>query len=114
MGALITLLLSGIAVAISSYIIPGVAVENFFVAVVVAVVLGIVNAVIKPVLTVLTLPINIVTLGLFTFVINALMVMLAGAIVPGFTVDGVVAALLFSIVVSLVGSVIGSLAGSAE
>lgn len=114
MNALITLLLSGIVVAISSYVIPGVTVENFLTAIVVAVVLGIVNAVIKPILVVLTLPINLLTLGLFTFIINALMVMLAGAIVPGFTVDGLLAALLFSIVVSLVGAVIGSMSGKTE
>lgn len=102
MKVIINLLLSGVAVLISTYIIPGVDVDSFWVAIVVAVVLGLVNAFIRPIVTLLTLPVNILTLGLFSFVITALMVMLTGAIVPGFIVDGFVPALLFGVVESLV------------
>lgn len=109
MQILINLLLSGLAVVISSYVLPGVKVDNYFTAIVVAVVLGIVNAVLKPLLLVLTLPINMLTLGLFTFVVNALLVMLVGSVVPGFMVDGFVWALAFSLVLSLVNSFIHSL-----
>ncbi len=102
MTILLNLIVSGIAVLISAYLIPGVHIENFFVAIVVAVVLGLVNTVIRPIVLLLTLPINLVTLGLFSFVITALMVLLTAMIVPGFEISGFVAALLFGIVLSLV------------
>ena len=106
MQILISLALSGIAVLISAYILPGVKVDGFLTAVVVAVILAVVNTFIKPLVLALTLPISILTLGLFSFVINALMVMLVAAVVPGFRVDGILWALLFSIVLSLVSSVV--------
>ncbi len=106
MKILINLVLSAVAVLIAAYIIPGVAVDGFFAALVVAVVLAVVNAFIRPILTFLTLPVNILTLGLFSFVITALLVMLTGAIVPGFVVTGFVAALLFGVVLSLVSGVL--------
>ncbi len=109
MKLFITLISSAIAVAVASYIVPGVVVASFATAILVAIVLGVINAVIRPVVTFLTLPVNLLTLGLFTFVINALMVMLASAVVSGFTVDGFLAALLFSIVVSLVSAIVDSL-----
>ncbi len=102
MGILINLLLSAIAVIIAAYILPGVKVENFLTALVVAVVLGIASAVLKPILIVLTLPINLLTLGLFTFVINGIIILLVSAIVPGFKVNGLLWAIIFSIVLSLV------------
>lgn len=102
MQILINLLLSGIAVLISAYVIPGVQVDGFFAAVVVAIILALVNAFVRPVVGLLTLPINVVTLGLFSFIITALMVMLTAMIVPGFEVSGFLAALLFGVVLSLV------------
>lgn len=101
-SALINLLLSGIAVIITAYLLPGVHVQNFITALVVAVVLGIITAILKPILLLLTLPINILTLGLFTFVINGVVILLVTAIVPGFHVDGFLWAILFSLVLSLV------------
>lgn len=102
MNIIINLLFSGLAVLVTTYIIPGVEVNSFWVAIVVAIVLGVVNAFVRPIVTLLTLPVNILTLGLFSFVITALMVMLTGAIVPGFVVTGFVPALLFGVVESLV------------
>lgn len=102
MQILINLLLSGIAVLISAYVIPGVQVDGLFAAVVAAIILALVNAFIRPVIGLLTLPVNVMTLGLFSFVITALMVMLTAMIVPGFEVDGFLAALLFGVVLSLV------------
>lgn len=102
MGLIINWLVSAVIILISAYILPGVHVANFWTALVVAVVLGVLNMLIKPLLIVLTLPITLVTLGLFLVVINALMVLLASRIVPGFQVDGFWWALLFSIVVSLI------------
>lgn len=107
MEILISLLLSSLAVFVTAYILPGVHVDNFIAAVVMAIVLGAVNAFVKPVLVFLTLPINILTLGLFLVVINAAVVLLASAITPGFTIDGFLWAILFSIVVSFVGAVLG-------
>lgn len=109
MQAIINLFLSAIAVVIAAYLLPGVKVDNFLTAIVVAVVLGIINAIIKPILVILTLPINIVTLGLFTFIINGIIVLLVSALVPGFKVHGFLWAILFSIVLSIVSWFISSL-----
>lgn len=98
---LLNVLINTIAVFVAGYILPGIKVESFGAALVAAIVLGILNSIVKPVLLFLTLPLNILTLGLFTFVINALMVILASNIVPGFTVDSFWWALLFSLVLSL-------------
>ena len=102
MGFLLQWLVSGVAVVIAAYLLPGVAVEGFLAALVTALILGLVNAVIRPILILLTLPLTILTLGLFTLVINALMVLLAAAIVPGFAVLGFWWALLFGIVLAIV------------
>jgi len=92
---------SVVAILIAAYLIPGVHV-TLLGAVVLAVVLGIFNVFLKPLLTILTLPITILTLGLFSLVINALLVMLADVLIPDFAIGGFWIALLFSIVVSLV------------
>jgi putative membrane protein len=110
MQILINLVLSAIAVLISAYILPGVSVDGVFTAVVVAVLLSVVNTFIKPFIVLLTLPINFLTLGLFSLVINALMVLLVTMIVPGFKVDGLLWAVVFSIVLSLVSTGIYMLA----
>lgn len=104
MSLLINLVVSTIAVIIAAYVIPGVQVDTLFAAFVVAIMLGIMNAIIKPILVILTLPITIVTLGLFLFVINALLVLFVADLVPGFHVAGFWSALFFSLVASLVGS----------
>ncbi|MDO8497437.1 MAG: phage holin family protein [bacterium] len=110
MNIVMRLLINGLAVFISSKIIPGVVVDSFFTAIVFAVVLGIINVIIKPILLILTLPFNIVTLGLFTFILNAFLILLASLFVPGFSVHGFITALLFSLVLSLVSSFLNSLA----
>ena len=107
MKAIIKLILMGVAVMISAYVIPGVSVSGFWVAVIAAVILSIMNFVIKPILVLFTLPINIMTLGLFTFIINAGMVMLVAAIVPGFVVSGLLSAILFSVILSIVNGFLG-------
>ncbi|HSW89592.1 MAG TPA: phage holin family protein [Patescibacteria group bacterium] len=102
MKILINWLVSALAIVVTAYLLPGVHIATFVTALVLAVVLGVINAFIKPVLLLLTLPITIVTLGLFALVLNALFILLAAAIVPGFTVDGFLWALIFGIVLSLV------------
>lgn len=110
MAILINWVLSALAIVAAAYILPGVHVQDFLTALVLAVVLGIINAIIKPILTLLTLPITIVTLGLFALVINALMILLATWIVPGFQVDNFLWALLFSVVLSLINAVLQKVA----
>lgn len=102
MNALITILLSTIAVFVTAHILPGIHVSGIGTALVVAVVLSIVNAFIRPLLLILTLPINILTLGLFTFVIIGGLVLLVSAIVPGFHVDGFWWAVAFAIVLAII------------
>lgn len=103
MGLLIGWLINAIAVMAGSYIIPGVSVDGFITALIVAVILGLVNTFIKPILVILTLPITIVTLGLFLLVINAVVILLVAWLVPGFMVSGFVAAVFFSLLLTIVG-----------
>lgn len=110
MKILVNLIVSAIAVFVAAYVIPGVAVSSFVVALVAAVVLGIVNSILKPVLLLLTLPITVLTFGLFALVINAAMVLLVAQFVPGFSVGGFVPALLFSLVLSIISSFLNKLA----
>jgi putative membrane protein len=109
MQILINLLINGLAVFVTGRILPGVAIDDFFTAIVVSIVLGVVNTFIKPILILFTLPINILSLGLFTFVINALVILIVDSLVPGFKVNGFWAALFFSLVLSFVSGVIYSL-----
>lgn len=84
------------------YFVPGISIENFYAALIAAIVLGLLNLIVRPVLIVLTLPITILTLGLFIFVINAALFLLAASFIGGFSVDGFVSALLGSVLLSLV------------
>lgn len=102
MGILINWLVVTIAIIVAAHVIPGIKVAGFGSALIGAAILGILNAIIKPILVILTLPITILTLGLFLFVINALVFMFAGSITGGFQVQSFWPALLGSLVVSLV------------
>lgn len=102
MNFFIKLILSAVAVIITSYLLGGVVVDDFLVAIVVAALLALLNTVIRPILVLLTIPITIFTLGLFLLVINAVIILIADGIVPGFEVDGFWWALLFSIILSVV------------
>ncbi len=107
-------LIMAVSIVISAYLIPGVKVSGFFTALWVALFLGIVNILIKPILILITLPINIITLGLFTFVINAFLILLGSSVIKGFDVGGFWVAVLFSIVLSLINYVLGSLLGTKD
>jgi putative membrane protein len=106
MHILINWFVMTVAILISAYLLPGVLVRSFFAAVVTALVLGLVNAVVRPILIIFTLPLTILSLGLFIFVLNALLVLLVSAIVPGFEVRNFWWALLFSLVFSIVSFVL--------
>lgn len=101
MRFLINWFLYALAIGVAAYILPGVRLDGLFEAFVTAAILGLVNGILRPVLFIFTLPLTILTLGLFTFVLNALMVLLAAAIVPGFNVAGFWWAVLFSLVLSV-------------
>lgn len=84
-----------------AWIVPGIEVANFLSALLVCIILALINTFIKPFIQFITLPVNILTLGLFSLVINALMLMLAGWVAPGFEVEGFLSALFGSILLSL-------------
>lgn len=107
MTLVINILVSAIAVFIAAYVLPGVDVTSFTAALVTAVVLGVINAFVKPILTILTLPISIVTLGLFSIILNGLLILLVDQIVPGFNVDGFLWALVFGFVLGIINSFFG-------
>lgn len=109
MGIIIALLLNSLAVFVTAYILPGIHLRDFWTALVVAVVLGVINTFIRPIILILTLPINILTLGLFTFVILGGIILLVSSIVPGFQVDGFWWALAFALLLSLINSFIHSM-----
>jgi len=110
MKLVIKLLIATLAVFLSAYLIPGVSVDGFQTAFIVAIVLGVLNVFLKPLLVILTLPVTILTLGLFSFVINIALIYLAAYVVPGFEITGILAALLFGLLVSLISSFLNLLA----
>ncbi|MFN8342373.1 MAG: phage holin family protein [Cyclobacteriaceae bacterium] len=112
LSQLIKLLLSGIAVFLTAYLLPGVHVDSIWVALVVSVVLSISNVLLKPVLIVFTIPFTIMTLGLFLLAINAITILIVDYFVPGFQVDGFWWALVFGIIVSLFTSMLAELTGT--
>ena len=108
MNLVFRILLTAIAVLVLANFLPGVNVANFTTAILVAAVLGLLNAIVKPVFIILTLPITIVTFGLFLLVINASIILLADKFVNGFNVSSFWTALLFSILLSLAQSLLYS------
>src|SRR5579863_3835372 len=105
MTILLKWLINAIVILVAAYILPGVHVDNLWTALIIALVMGILNILVKPLLIILTLPITIITFGLFLLVINAILVICVSHIVPGFRVDNFWWAILFSIVVSLMNMV---------
>lgn len=110
MNMLLNVLSSSLAVLVAARLLKGVTLDGFYTAVAVALALGVINAVLGPLLILLTLPLNLMTLGLFSFVIIAAMVLLAAAVVPGFRVENFWWALAFSLVLAIVNSILHALA----
>ena len=106
MGFILQIIASAIAVILASYLLPGVQVDSFFTAIVVAVVLAFLNAVVKPVMILFTIPITLFSFGLFLFVINAFIILFADRLIDGFEVKSFWWALIFSFVLWFVTSVI--------
>ena len=111
MNLLLRLLVTAALVLLIANFLTGVHVASFTTAIIVAVVLGLLNLFIKPILVILTLPVTVVTLGLFLLVINAVIILLCTNIVGGFAVDSLWTALLFSVILSILQSITYKIVG---
>lgn len=109
MNALIKFLLTAVAAIIASYLLPGVMLDGFLSALILALLLALLNVTVKPILLILTIPATVLSFGLFILVINALVILIADAILPGFEVDNFWWALLFSLVLWLTNSLLNEL-----
>lgn len=105
MNLILRILLSAVAVVILAKILPGVGVDSYTTAIVVAIVLSLLNFIVKPILVILTLPVTILTLGLFLLIINAIIILLADYFIDGFQVNNIWWALLFSLLLSFLQSI---------
>ncbi|MEQ1760135.1 MAG: phage holin family protein [Vicinamibacterales bacterium] len=109
MKFIVRLLLNGLAIIVASWIVPGLHLTTPSAAIAAGIFLGLVNALLRPLLVLLTLPLTFLSLGLFIFVINAACLGLAASVVPGFDIDGFVPALLGALIVSIVSWILSGL-----
>jgi putative membrane protein len=114
MTILVRMAINAVALLVVSYTLDGVHVTGFGAAMVAALVLGVVNVTLRPILLVLTIPVNVMTLGLFTFVVNAVMLWIVAKVVSGFDIFGFGQALLAALLLSVVSSVLNGLAGTRD
>ena len=110
MNILVALVLNALALLATAYIVPGFHVDSFVTALITGVILGLINTFIRPILTIVSAPITILTLGLFSFVINAVALYLATLVVPGFKIDSITTAIIGGVVLAVVSTIIASLA----
>ncbi|MDB5261592.1 MAG: rane protein [Adhaeribacter sp.] len=111
MSFIIKLIFTAIAAAVTAHILPGVSIDGAMSAIWLALVLAVLNAIVRPILVLLTIPITIVTLGLFLLVINALIILLADYLLAGFSVDGFIWALIFSLILSIITALVDMIMG---
>lgn len=114
LNLLVRWVLMALAIVLVAVIIPGISVAGFGAALLAAIVIGIINLFVRPIVMFLSLPVNIITFGLFTFIINALLLLLAAYIVPGFTVAGFLPALFGSLLLSLFSIIINWASGEVQ
>lgn len=114
MNIIVRFLLSGVAVMLTAYLLPGAHVQDYWAALLVAVLISFSNVILKPILIILTIPITIVTLGLFLLAINAMIILLVDYFVDGFSVDGFWWALAFSLILSVFNSLFADLTRQKE
>jgi len=112
MRFIIEILLMGLAMLLGAYLVPGVQIDGFGTAIIAAVLIALANATIGFILRVLTFPINFLTLGLVSFIITVLMILLVDNVMSGFNTSGFLAAAILAIVVALIKAVFGAIAGS--
>lgn len=108
MKLILRILLSALAVVILAKILPGVGVDSYMTAIIVAVVLSLLNLIVRPILVILTLPVTILTFGLFLLIINAIIILLASNLIGGFSVESIWWALLFSLLLSFLQTILFS------
>ena len=111
MKFIIKILLSALAVIVLSKFLPNIFVDNYVTAIIVAIALSLLNFVVKPILVVLTLPVTILTFGLFLLVINAIIILMADILIPGFEVTNIWWAIIFSLLLSILQSILHSIIG---
>ncbi|CAM3527408.1 phage holin family protein [Zobellia roscoffensis] len=109
MKLILRVLLSALAVVILSKVLPNVSVDSYMTAIIVAIVLSLLNFIVKPILVIFTLPVTILTFGLFLLIINAIIIFLADNLIDGFSVNGVLWAIIFSLLLSILQSILFSL-----
>jgi putative membrane protein len=109
MGFILKVLVTAVAAYFAAWILPGVEINDVTTAVIVALVLALLNTFVKPILVILTIPVTVITLGLFLLVINILMIKWTDSLVDGFSVDGWLTALFFSLIVSVISSLLNGL-----
>ncbi|MFB9053347.1 phage holin family protein [Formosa undariae] len=114
MKQIIRFLLTALIVVLLGRFLSGIHVDDYITAIIVALVLAVLNIIVKPLLQILTFPITIVTFGLFLFVINGLIILLAGYLVGGFHVDSIWSGILFSILLTILQSIIYSIVGEED
>jgi len=102
-------LINVVSLLVVGYLVPGFEIKDFKTAVIAALVIGIINTFIKPLLKIITFPITVLTLGIFSVILNVLLLMLAASITPGFHIDGFFTALIASIILSLISSLLNAL-----
>ncbi len=112
MRFLIRMLISTIAIMVTSYLLPGVTLDSFAAALATALLIALLNTLVKPVLIILTIPVTLITFGLFLLVINASIIMMASNLLKGFHVDGFWYALFFSVILSVITTVMESMVSS--
>ena len=108
MNLLVRILITAILVMVIAHFLPGVTVANFTTSIIVAVVLALLNLIVKPIIVILTLPVTILTLGLFLLIINALIILICTKIVDGFVINNFLTTILFSVILSIFQSVLFS------
>ena len=109
MKMILKILLTALAVLLLAYLLPGITVDSFVTSIIVAIVLALLRFLVKPILIILTLPITILTFGLFLLIINAIIILMADYFVSGFNVDGIWYALIFSLLLSFFQSILFAL-----
>lgn len=100
-GFVIRMIIISLSLAIASYIVEGITIEGFFSLIIASLIIGFLNSFIRPVLIIMTIPLNILTFGLFTFVINAVLLLLTSQVVRGMSIEGFWAALAGTIIMSM-------------
>ena len=112
MGFLLRLVANALAILIVAWMLDGITVANWVTGLLAGLVLALVNAIVKPILVILTLPLTLLTLGLFYFIVNAICLAIAAAITPGFAIDGVLTTIIGALLISLFAWIINGVLGS--